>query len=327
MKACLGIDTSCYTTSVALCGAEQGAADGPFFQERKLLAVRQGERGLRQSEALFQHIAALPDLVQTLCDAHREAEIVAVCASVKPRPQPEAYMPVFLAGESTGRSIAAALNVPFLWTSHQQGHLRAARVDTQMPADEPYLALHLSGGTTELLHVQGEAIERLGGTRDLHAGQLVDRAGVALGLPFPAGPSLERLAMAGEAKDVLSANVRGADCHFSGAEAQVLRWIAAQALSPQDIAAEVFACITRTVARMILAGYAQRPCRDILLAGGVACSSLLRQGLRQRIAKRNHDLRLHFGRPELSGDNAVGVGLIGIEQWHDDERRRRQNGG
>lgn len=313
MKACLGLDTSCYTTSVALCGAAIGAVEGPFFQERQLLTVPMGSRGLMQSEGVFQHVSRLPGLMETLMAAHPEMEIAAVCVSTRPRPEEDSYMPVFRVGEGTGRAVAAALRVPFFETTHQQGHLRAARVNTPLSGDDPCLALHLSGGTTEVLRAEGLNVKLLGGTKDLHAGQLIDRVGVAVGLPFPSGPHLEKLAEKGTAASRLTASVQGLDCHFSGAEAQALRWLEAQELSREDVAAEVFSCVARTVARIVVAGCGQESLTEVLLGGGVASSPLIRREVSAHAAKRNRNIRLHFARPELSGDNAVGVALIGLE--------------
>lgn len=313
MDACLGLDTSCYTTSVALCSAACGVAEGIFFQARRLLTVPQGERGLMQSEAVFQHVKRLPELMESLLAEHPDMDIRAVCASVRPRPGEDSYMPVFRVGAGTGRAVAAALRVPFIETSHQQGHLRAARVDTPLNAEMPVLAFHLSGGTTEVLLAQGNDVRLLGGSRDLHAGQLIDRIGVAMGLPFPSGPELEQLAARGEAHSRLHTALRGLDCHFSGAETQALRWLEAAEHTHEEIAAEVFSLIARTVARQIVEGCEQTGVQDALLGGGVASSALIRQEVIARVAKRNRHIRIHFARPDLSGDNAVGVALIGME--------------
>lgn len=311
MKACLGFDTSCYTTSVALCCIGDRAADGLFFQERRLLFVPDGARGLRQSEMVFQHVSRLPELTEALLRARPEARIAAIAASVRPRSAETSYMPAFRAGESAARTLAAALRVPFYETTHQEGHLRAARVGTALDADKPFLALHLSGGTTEVLRADGGRAELLGGALDLHAGQLIDRVGVAMGLSFPAGPRLERLALSGKAKGAVTASVRGLSCHFSGAEAQALRLLEAGETSKEDIAADVFACVARTVARLVVEGCEQTGLLDALLGGGVASSSLIRAQVTERVLKRSRNLRLHFARPDLSGDNAVGVALIG----------------
>ena len=109
---CLGIDTSCYTTSVA-CVANQGIV----FSERTMLSVRFGERGLRQSEGLFQHTKQLAPLIEHLFDRVDRNRIAAVAVSTKPIDSEESYMPVFLAGTTVARSIAAELGVPLIETT------------------------------------------------------------------------------------------------------------------------------------------------------------------------------------------------------------------
>ena len=204
MKAALGIDTSCYTTSVAL-----AVEDGALLSRRRLLDVEQGARGLRQSEALFQHVQRLPALLEDMLSKAGEAQIACVCASARPRDAEGSYMPVFTAGTGFARAIAASLRVPFYETSHQQGHVRAA-MEGAGALPEEFLALHLSGGTTEALRVRpGLKVELLGGSNDLHAGQLVDRVGVRMGLSFPAGPALEKLARQGAAKSAFPLSHRG----------------------------------------------------------------------------------------------------------------------
>ncbi len=322
MKVCLGIDTSCYTTSVAI-RRIGSAADGDFFQARRLLSVEPGARGLQQSEAVFQHVKALPALIEALLSEHPDAEIAAVSASVRPRPADESYMPVFRVGEGFARAVAAARNAPFFATTHQQGHVRAARIGTALSPDKPFLALHLSGGTTEVLRADGDALTLLGGTRDLHAGQLIDRVGVALGLPFPAGPHLESLAREGADAEPLSASATGLDCHFSGAEAQAMRRIAAGDRKPADVAAAVFGCVARTVAKLILAACERENLPDALLGGGVASSALIRAAVTARVAARNCGIRLHFAQSELAGDNAVGVAAVGAERCAEEAKGLR----
>lgn len=310
MRAVLGLDTSCYTTSLAL--AHEGRL---ILQKRRLLKVEKGERGLQQSAGVFQHVKNLPDLMEMLFEEARGVEIEAVCASARPRPHEESYMPVFLAGVGLARSLAAARGVPLYLTSHQQGHVRAAMVDAGLPEGEPFLAVHLSGGTTELLKVEGLNIDLLGGSRDLHAGQFVDRAGVRMGLGFPAGPELECLARKGKAQSVLPSWVRGMDCSFSGAETQVQRLIEQGERSREDLAAEVFSCIARTLAKMLGEAVRQTGLGHILLSGGVASSTYLREILPGRMERAHVRAALHWGKPELSGDNAAGVALIGSE-WN-----------
>ena len=198
MRAVLGMDTSCYTTSCALVTPEGEI----LSSSRRLLTVEDGARGLMQSQGLFQHVKNLPQMVQNVMADVSDAEICAVCASTRPRPAEDSYMPVFRAGESQARAAASLLRVPFYPASHQEGHVRAAMVDAGIDETKPFLALHLSGGTTEILLSEEGKLTLLGGSLDLHAGQLVDRTGVRLHMPFPAGPSLEKLAMEGRAQGV-----------------------------------------------------------------------------------------------------------------------------
>ena len=308
MDAVLGLDTSCYTTSAALAGEE-----GLIGQKRRLLTVEAGERGLQQSQGLFQHVVRLGGLVEELMREHPEAHVRAVCASTRPRDVEGSYMPVFTVGEGHGRAVAAALHVPFFETSHQQGHVRAARVDSGLTGGD-FLALHLSGGTTELLHAQGERLTLLGGSNDLHAGQFVDRVGVALGLVFPCGPALEALARRGTAHSLLPIWVKGLECSFSGSESAAQRLIASSSLSPEDMAAEVYSCLARTLARLFENARQATRQRRVLLSGGVASSLLLRELLPDRLHRLKSPMKLYWGRPELSGDNACGVALIGVER-------------
>ena len=310
----VGLDTSCYTTSAAAV-----TADGQVVAScRKLLPVKLGERGLRQSEGVFIHVRQLPERLEELREFIRGDEIVAVCASSRPRDEEESYMPVFQVGDAQARGLAAMLGVPCFSSTHQRGHVAAAMVDSGIaPGD--LLALHLSGGTTELLSLRGEALSLLGGTLDLHAGQVVDRVGVALGLPFPAGPHLEKLALQGHAEARLPVSMAegGLRCHLSGAESQAQRWIASGALSVEDIAMEVYDLLARTVARLILAGAAKTGIRQVLIAGGVASSALFRRLVTERIRKGDRGLRVCFGKPEYSGDNAVGAALIGARKYRE----------
>ncbi len=311
MIAVLGIDTSCYTTSAALVNAR-----GEILSSaRRLLAVQEGGRGLRQSEALFQHVKNLPDLIESaMADAERSAgcapRIAAIGASVRPRSVATSYMPVFRAGESLARAAAALLRVPFYSFSHQEGHVRAAMVDAGIDPASPFLALHLSGGTTEILLCEAGALTPLGGSVDLHAGQLVDRIGVKLGMGFPAGPEVERLAMRGQAKGLLGVSVKGMNCCMSGAQTKAERLIERGDIAPEQIAAEVFDFLCRTFLRMIEAACEKTGCRQALLAGGVSSSMLLRDMLLHRARRTGLPCRLCFARPELSGDNAVGVALL-----------------
>ena len=310
----IGLDTSCYTTSVAAV-----TVDGQVLAScRKLLPVKEGERGLRQSEAVFIHVRQLPERLEELGEYVKGHEIVAVCASRQPRDEEESYMPVFQVGDAHARGLAAMLGIPCFASTHQRGHVAAAMVDSGIEEGD-LLAVHLSGGTTELLALRGDDLALLGGTLDLHAGQFVDRVGVALGLPFPAGPHLEKLAVNGSSEARLPANMADQDlhCHFSGAETQVQRWIKQGDMRPEDMAHEVYDLLARTVSRMILAGSRDTGIRQVLIAGGVASSALFRQLVTDRIHKKDKNFRVCFGKPEYSGDNAVGAALIGAKKYRE----------
>ncbi|PRX39814.1 N6-L-threonylcarbamoyladenine synthase [Planifilum fimeticola] len=318
--AVLGIDTSNYFTSLCLVDEE----GNPLFDERKGLEVPRGERGLQQSTAVFGHVRNLPRLLSRM--NLQDVRVVAVSASRAPRPQEESYMPVFEVGLSWGFSLSKAWGIPFCKTTHQEGHIAAGVATASPPLTEnSFLAVHLSGGTTELLQVakkdEGYEINRLGGTRDLNAGQLVDRVGVAMGLPFPAGPTLEKLALGYEGSPVTVASaVRGLDCSFSGPETALLRMWEKGELAPEGIAFATLRCIANTLERWLLNAFRSGYCRTVLIVGGVAANGLIRERLRLRLEHPAVGARLHFADPRYSGDNGFGVARIGLEMW------RRQSG-
>ena len=310
-EAVLGLDTSNYRTSLALVTPEGEI----LLNERRLLPVPAGERGLRQSDAVFAHLRALVGMEDSLRE-RAEVKIRAVAASVRPRDPEDSYMPVFQVGQTVGRTLAGTMGVPFFPTTHQRGHLAAAALGSSLDPERPYLAIHLSGGTTDLLYLEGEKLIPLGGCLDLHAGQLVDRAGVAMGLSFPAGPELETLAEAGKSSGELSCSLEKGDlhCHLSGAESQVQRWIREGRKDQEDIAREIYDLLARTLARMLRAGAKKTGAEQALVTGGVAASRLLRRLLTERMRKGPGGPELVFGSPALSGDNAVGTALIGIRK-------------
>lgn len=307
----LGIDTSNYTTSVCLLD-ENGCI---VQEERQLLKVEKGTRGLQQSVALFQHVQNLPRLLEKI-GCLPQLKMVAV--SVKPRPRPDSYMPVFLAGESVARSLAATHGVPLFRTTHQEGHLAAGEGSLgQVEADE-FLAVHLSGGTSDLLRVKRQAggygIEELGTSTDLHAGQFVDRVGVALGLPFPAGPHLERLAQ--EAERIsdqsfsLPAPVKGYNFSFSGPASAALRMIE-QGREPALIARAVERCIAKSLEKVLRFAIGRTGVRHVLVVGGVSANAWIRLHLKQKLEHRAVGARLYFAEPAYSSDNAYGVARLG----------------
>jgi N6-L-threonylcarbamoyladenine synthase len=287
--------------------------------ERTLLPVENGKRGLRQSEAVFAHVRQLPKAMEKLEARGKDRRICAVAVSAGPRDGRESYMPVFLVGLGFARAMASAFSIPCYTFSHQQGHIAAGQIGNAAMGGI-FVALHLSGGTTEMMLCNQGALHPLGGTLDLYAGQLVDRVGVALGLPFPAGPALEKLAAGCKetSEALLPASLVDDDlhCHLSGAETKCLKWIESGELSPERIALEVFDFLARVVVRLLAAGCRKGQVQQALVVGGVAASSLLRRLMAERMAKRamGNEIQVVFGSPEYSADNAAGIAWLGARR-------------
>ena len=304
----LGIDTSCYTTSVA-CVDERGIV----YDKRTMLSVKMGEIGLRQSEGLFQHTRNLDTLLTKAMEVINRADIRGVAVSSRPRPAIDSYMPVFLAGRTAASALCAGLGLTPQNTSHQQGHVRAALWSNEALMDGlPVLGMHISGGTTEIFVIEpGLSIRLLGGSRDLHAGQFVDRLGVAIGLPFPCGKHLEELAAEAKQTNIkLPASVDGLFCSFSGVETAARALIGR--VQAGELALAAYDCMARTFSKIIIRAAAETGINQVLLAGGVASSDQLRKMLHERLADKN--IQLFFGLPELSSDNAVGVALLAMDR-------------
>ena len=299
---CLGFDTSNYTTSAAVFG------DGTAENRGRLLTVPEGALGLRQSDALFQHVKRLHLMVEQLRADGAVGEIAAVGASVQPRAMEGSYMPCFLVGEGEGRTLAAALGVPFYPCSHQQGHIAAAawsagRADL---LDKPHLAWHLSGGTTELLRVEPEGhtvrAEAVGGTSDIAAGQLVDRAGVLLGLPFPAGKALD--ALYPEADDTSFFRVKLNDLTFSlsGMENKV-KELLERGEKPANIARFTIDTVMNVLVRATEEAQKRWPGLPVLCSGGVASNRQIRAAMEKNCGAV-------FAQPQYATDNALGVAIL-----------------
>ena len=309
----LGLDTSNYTTSAAVFDGEGGRNQG------RLLEVRPGELGLRQSDALFQHVKHLPEVVSVLVGEEGPGAIQAVGASTRPRAVEGSYMPCFLAGASQGQVLSQVLGVPFYAFSHQQGHLAAAawsagRLDL---LDRPFLAWHLSGGTTELLRVEPEEdgvavrAEILGGTSDISAGQLIDRTGVLLGLPFPAGKGVEKLSRQAQKREYYKVKVNGLTFSLSGMENKV-RQMVQRGEEPAEIAWFAQETVCRVVQACTKAAMEVYPGLPVLCSGGVASNGRLKELLRQNCGAL-------FAQPQFSTDNAMGTAIL---TWRALERGR-----
>ena len=143
----LGFDTSNYTTSVALFDGND------IIQAKKLLYVKTGERGLRQSDAVFQHTVNMPEILAEL--EYDKSSIDAVAVSTRPRNIEKSYMPCFMVGKGIADAVSKFTSSRLYYTSHQVGHILAAlysvgRLDL---VEHQFIAFHVSGGTTEALLV------------------------------------------------------------------------------------------------------------------------------------------------------------------------------
>lgn len=295
----LGIDTSNYTTSVALFNGDS------IVQKKKMLSVKSGERGLRQSEAVFQHVINMPELIKGL----ELNDVTAVGVSVTPRSVEDSYMPCFKVGELTAQSIASALNIPLYKTSHQTGHILAAlysanRLDL---INSDYVAFHLSGGTTEGLIVKPDKSEIIkaeivSSSLDLKAGQAIDRAGVMLGLDFPCGKMLDELSKQSVKEFKYKPSMHGKDCSMSGVENKAKKMFE-EGYSKEDISKFVLTCVSNTVVSMlseIINEYGELP---VIFSGGVSSNTLLRKTVKEKFSN------VHFAEPEFSLDNAAGCAV------------------
>lgn len=305
-KYFIGIDTSNYTTSAA-------AADGQgkiIASCKRLLPVKAGGVGLRQSEAVFSHVKQLSDIVSQLSRQIGGGELAAVGYSARPRDSEGSYMPCFLVGETVARSIAAVNGVPSYGFSHQAGHIAAALYGSgaEHICGKDFFAFHVSGGTTELLGIdKNDGIELLGGTLDINAGQLIDRVGVMLGMQFPCGPELEKAALravSGGAKlpGKPPVCVRGMHCNLSGIENKAKALIDS-GVSYDTVALYTIEAVTRTLEQLTQNAEAEFGKRPVLYAGGVTGCSLIRERL---TAGRE----AYFAPTEFSSDNAAGTALL-----------------
>ena len=304
MSYYLGIDTSNYTTSVALYNTETNEV----ISEKKLLPVKSGEKGIRQSDAVFHHTVQLPDLIEDLFKDFK-GEIKAVGASVKPCNEDGSYMPCFLTGISVARSLSKVMNVPLYEFSHQDGHIAAAlySADKLDLINNKFLAFHISGGTSQALLVEPNekyfSTEKVSDSLDLKAGQAVDRVGVMLGLDFPCGPELEKLALkTKQPLKKLKVFRRDGNFSLSGVENKCKKMLVDGA-SAEDISmyclSYIYSALDDTVSELI-SKYGNLP---IVFSGGVMSNQIIRTELQKKYNS-------YFAEPQFSADNACGVAVL-----------------
>lgn len=306
-EACfVGFDTSNYTTSAAVCNG-----NGEIIANiKRPLPVSEGACGLRQSDAVFAHVKNLPSVCEELKEAIGERSVIAVGVSAKPRQAEDSYMPCFLSGIAAATAFSSACNAPLYRFSHQDGHIRAAVYSAggeRALLSDPFMAFHVSGGTTEVLHVtpaqNGFSVSLVGETADLNVGQLIDRVGVMMGLSFPCGRELERLALAWQGSlPQVKTCVRGCVCNLSGLQ-NMAESLWNREGDPALVGAYVFACVAKTLQKMTAQADERHPDLPIVYAGGVMSNRYLQSVLSKRP-------NTYFAEPAFSADNAAGIALL-----------------
>ena len=310
----LGIDTSNYTTSFSVC------RDGVVTENIRVpLQVKCGETGLRQSDAVFSHTVNIPEAMSRIKTDLKE--LCAVGYSDRPRNIEGSYMPCFLCGKSAAYTVSGTLNVPVFSNSHQEGHIKAALYSSGMPDHETFYAYHLSGGTLELLKVRREAdgfrSEIIGKTLDVTAGQIIDRAAVMLGLPFPGGKYIEELAAQNTEKlPEIKTSVVGVDCNLSGLQNKAEKMMKDGA-SKSLIAAYVLETVIRTVDRMTENAMKKEEL-PLLFSGGVSSNRQLKEYFSDKYGA-------YFAEPAFSADNAAGTALITYYRYINGKQNANRN--
>lgn len=320
----LGIDTSNYKTSVAVIDSSRNI----ICDIREFLKVKTGERGLRQSDALFQHVKMLPELIRKIRDEF-DGSFSAAAYSSKPRPVENSYMPVFLAGKCAAESIAASMNIPVFSYSHQEGHIEAVKTYSPFADKDNIMACHFSGGTCELLKINKNPeyrksisekvydIEIAGGSYDISFGQVIDRAGVLLGMDFPAGRYMDDRALNAEGSSRYLTRVKSEDAwiNLSGLDTQMRNTISRIPEGETDsLIRELFERIGDAMVKMLVQGADKTGIKQIIMTGGVSSSCFIRKYTADKAAAAG--LELFFDDNDLSQDNAVGTALLGgMELW------------
>jgi N6-L-threonylcarbamoyladenine synthase len=318
----LGIDTSNYKTSAAIVD-ENGRI---VSDQRKLLSVTRGKRGLRQQEAVFQHTVNLPEILESLFAGREYSGGKLRCAAVSSRPRPVdgSYMPVFLSGMAAAGAVSAAMKIPLYEFSHQEGHIAAIQYYSEFKEKNRFVTFHFSGGTTEAILIDREkgVYDLVGGSRDISFGQLLDRTGVALGFDFPAGEAMDEAALkAAEAETPETIRLPVIRCpdgfiNLSGIETHCRNLIREHTdKGSSALIYSLFGEITRTIARMTVKISEKNEIDDFIYAGGVSASGYIRKHLLPVIRKKSRGITACFGEPALSSDNAVGIALLGMEQY------------
>lgn len=308
----IGIDTSCYTTSIAAISLDKKV----IFNEKILLKVKKDSKGLRQSEAVFQHINNLGEIDSKIKSIINKYNVVGICVSTKPRPIKKSYMPVFTVGYNFSKLCSTIIGCDLYETTHQENHIEASLLNNKLN-EERFLSVHMSGGTTEILlctkNKESYDIEIVGGSKDISFGQLIDRIGVKMGYDFPCGKYIDENALNCKSiiKQGLKTSVKEGYMNLSGLENQINKIM--KDFDKEYISKLVLDAVVRNMIKSIEHISKEYNIKDIVFAGGVSASKYISKELTNRL--RKYKINAYFTKPEYATDNAVGCALIGVKKF------------
>lgn len=309
-RYCLGIDTSAYTTSIGIIDEDMNI----LLDMRETLKVPKGRKGLRQQEAIFQHLTNFPILINRASKEVDFSKVDTISVSTKPRNNIKSYMPVFIFGKNQGYILSKTLDTKYKQFSHQEGHIGAGLISTPN-LDENFISLHISGGTTEFLLVKDLSnnlnIKLAGGSLDISFGQLIDRIGVYLGYEFPCGQKLDTVARYGNRLDIdIPIHIKDKFwTNLSGLENYFINLIETHIYREEDIVFSLFYVIAKVIKNILVNMLNKFEIESVLLTGGVASNSHIRKILMESLSKCG--ARLYFPTVELCRDNAIGISYLG----------------
>ena len=311
----LGFDTSCYTTSIAAISLDKDI----ILNEKIILKVKKDCKGLRQSEAVFQHVNNMGEISEIIKSKLKNYNVVGVCASSKPRPVDNSYMPVFSVGYNFGKLISTINNCPFYETSHQENHIEASLFDNNLNNQNRFLAVHMSGGTTEILLVEKKNnkynIEIVGGSLDVSFGQLIDRLGVNLNYNFPCGKYIDENALKCEKKieQGLKTSVKEGYMNLSGIENQINKII--NDYDSEYISKILLDTLVRCMYKSLIFVCEKYNINEVLFGGGVSASKYINKELSNKL--KNKKIKSYFTKPQYATDNSLGCAIIGLNKMND----------
>lgn len=311
----LGIETSCDDTGIAV--VEAGCRVRSNLVARQLEHATYG--GVVPEIAARKHVEALPALLDRALEQAGVSldEIDGVAVTRGP-----GLIGALLAGWSFGRALAHAHGLPWVGVHHLAAHVHGAlmpALEAGEPVEYPLVAMVVSGGHTALYHVAAEGRFRLlGKTRDDAAGEAYDKVSTLLGLGYPGGPVIDRLAPQGDPLGYqLPRPDLGLDFSFSGLKTAVRRAALAEGLRPGqpdeprvlDLVASFQSAVVDTLAATTERALDSVPARGLVLSGGVAANRALRE--RFGAIAEQREIRLHRSPPALSTDNAAMIAGLG----------------